>query len=296
MDWKKYEEEIYDHFRSEYSSAQITRDANVIGKFSKVTRQIDLLIEDHAIDFLFRIVIDGKYRAKRIDVNDVEAFLGLLRDVGAHKGVMISTEGYSKAAVNRAHYDDLDLELDVLNFKELGSFHSFGAIPYSGEHGVLMTAPFGWIIDGTRRKGAVATLYPRGMDLKTAGEAREWMYINFWTKNDTASNLESLLKYQEGYLKKEFPDAEIQYTDTIQRPDAKTKLRILKVPTYPTPEYTGFVEFENFIFFCVLFTPEELEKKNLRKLRYILREVLPLGVKQEGRSSRLLKNLPKSSR
>ncbi|MCH7760412.1 restriction endonuclease [candidate division TA06 bacterium] len=280
MDWKQYEQEISDYFRSEYPTARITPDTKVTGRFSKVDRQLDLLIEDRASDFEFRIVVDGKYRDKRIDVNDVEAFLGLLRDVSAHKGVMISTEGYSQAAINRAHYDDLDLELDILNFKELGQFHAFGAITYAGGHGVLLPAPFGWVIDGTRRKGIVACLYQRGLDLEAAGSAREWMYINFWSKDETASDLESLFKHQEGYLRKQFPGAEIQYADTVKRSDAKTKLRILNVVSYPTPEYTGFVEFEKFIFFCVLFTPKELEKKNLRKLSYILRRVLPLEIKQ----------------
>ncbi len=193
---------------------------------------------------------------------------------------MISIEGYTKAAINRAHYDDLDLDLDVLNFKEMKTFQAFGAITYAGGHGVVMPAPFGWIIDGTRRAGFVACLYQRGLDLKQAGEAREWMYVNFWIKDEKAHDLQALLEHQERYLRQQFPDATIEYSDFVPRNDAKTKLRTLKLQSYPVPEYTGFVEFEDFIFFCVLFTPEELEKKNLRKLRYVLRRVLPLAVKQ----------------
>ena len=56
-DWKEYEREIADYFRSEYPDALITPNAKIIGKFSKVERQIDLLIEDQASDLSFRVVV-----------------------------------------------------------------------------------------------------------------------------------------------------------------------------------------------------------------------------------------------
>lgn len=55
MDWREYEGEIEAQFRQAYPSAQITHDAKLIGKFSKVERQIDLLIEEHASDSAVRI-------------------------------------------------------------------------------------------------------------------------------------------------------------------------------------------------------------------------------------------------
>jgi len=277
MDWKEYEKEISDYFHSEYPDAKLTPDARIVGRFSKIERQIDLLIEGSIVDFKFRIVVDGKYRDKKIDVNDVESFIGFVRDVEADRGIMISTKGYSAAAINRGHYDDSEIELDILNFKELKRFHAFCALPFAGNHGVILPAPFGWIVDGTKREGVVATLYQRGLTFDSAGEAKEWMYINFWSKEKEVNDIDSLCKLQESYLK-EVQGVEIEYRDELIRKDAKTKLRLLKSPSYPTPEYTGFVEFDEFIFFCVLFTPKELEAKNLRKLRYIMRSVLPFGV------------------
>jgi hypothetical protein len=279
LDWKQYEQEISKYFQSEYPSARITYNARMLGKFSKIERQVDLLVEEQAADFQIRIIVDGKYRDKRIDVNDVEAFLGLVRDVGAQQGVMVSTEGYTKAAINRAYYDELELDLDVLNFEDLKTAQGFAAIPYAGGHGVLLPAPLGWVVDATPRDGAVACLYQRGLDLKEAQEANEWMYLNFWGKSEKVSDLESLLAHQEGYLRERFPDADIQYLDFVPRKDAKTKLRALRVQSYPGLEYTGFVEFNDFIFFCVLITPVGLEKRNLRKLRYIVRRILPLKLK-----------------
>jgi hypothetical protein len=281
LDWQEYEQEINKYFRSEYPTSTITGNAKLIGRFSKIERQIDLLVEEQASDFSFRIAIDAKHHDKRLDVNDVEQFLGLLRDISADVGVLIAPMGYSQAAINRAHYDDSRLELDVLNFDELKTFQAFGAIPYSGDLGVLLPAPFGWIVDGIPRLESPACLYQRGLTLEEAQKAWEWMYVNFWRRDEKCCGIESLLKHQEGYLRKGRPDAEVTFLDSVRRKDgAKTVIRAFKDKSYPSPEFTGFVEFPSFIFFCVLFTPPELEEKNLRKLRYILRRVLPLRVRQ----------------
>jgi tetratricopeptide (TPR) repeat protein len=254
----------------------------LVGKFSKVERQIDLLIEEQASDFAFRIVVDAKHRGRKIDVGDVEAFLGLTRDVEAHTGMMVALEGYTPAAVNRAHYDDLDVILDVLNLDELKAFQGFTGVPYAGECGVVIGAPFGWVVDGTRRPGMLASLYQRGLSFEEALRNNEFMYVNFWNKKekDEVNNLDALLKYQEAYLLDGSPGAEIRLLEGVpnQKVGAKTLIRRFKKKTYPTPEYTGFVDFENFVFMCVLFTPEQLERKNVRKLRFVLREAFPMKV------------------
>ena len=278
MHWTEYEKTIYEHFKSEYPNATITHDVMVPGRFSKKNRQVDILIKEISIDHEFSIVIDGKYHNKKIDVNDVESFLGFLKDVSAHKGIMISPKGYTTAAINRAHYDDLDIDLDILNFKDLAQFHAAGVIVYAEDCAATFPAPFGWIVDGTRREGALATLYLQGNTLEVAAKEREWMYVNFWIKRETILDIESLISAQEIDLRSRFQSIELKYFSGIERSDAKTKIRLTIIPGYPALEYTGFVEFKKFIFYCVLFTPVELEKKNLRKLRSIMRRVLPFDV------------------
>ncbi len=281
MDRHEEEREIEDQFRQAYPSAQITHDAKLVGKFSKVERQIDLLIEEQASDFAVRIVVDAKYRGRKIDVSDVEAFIGLTRDVEAHTGMMVALEGYTPAAVNRAHNDDLDIILDVLNLEELKACQGFAAIPYSRDRGVSIAAPFGWIVDATQRPGMLAALYERGLSFEDAVRNNEFMYVSFWDKrNDEVNSLDVLLKYQEGYMLEESPDADILLLERARnrRVGAETLIRRFKKKTHPTPEYTGFVDFENFIFMCVLFTPERLERKNLRKLRFVLGDAFPMTI------------------
>jgi hypothetical protein len=282
VDWRQYEKEIENQFKETYPSARITPNAKLAGKFSKVERQIDLLIEEQALDFAFRIIVDAKHRGRKIDVGDVEAFLGMMQDVEAHTGMMVALEGYTPAAINRAYYDNLDVVLDVLSLDELKAFQGPTAIPFSGNCGAWIIALLGWTIDATRREGVLATLYQRGLTFEAAVRNKEFMYINFWKKPDPngIDTIDSLLKHQEDYLLADSPDAEISRLDGVQNQKigAKSLIRRFKKQTYPALEYTGFVDFEHFIFMCVLFTPEELENKNLRKLRSVMRDLFPMKI------------------
>jgi len=285
MDWKKYEHEITQQFRAYYPSARITHNTKLVGKFSRVERQIDILVEEQPSDLSYRIIVDAKYRGRKIDVADVECFLGFVRDTGANTGIMVALEGYTPAAINRAHNDDLDIILDVLNLDELKTFQEEAAIPYRGEHGASIAAPFGWIVDATKREGsALAWLYQRGLTFEEAMQGGEFMYINFWSKKENkVATLDDLIVYQEGYIKQGLPNVEIRYLENPpnQREGKRTLIRIVKHPKYPSPEYTGFIDFDDFAFLCVMFTPEQLERKNLRKLRYILRDTFPMSVEHE---------------
>ena len=279
MTWRDYEIEIYDFFKTAYPHAEISHNVTVTGRYSKVDRQIDILIEDYVAGNRMRMVVDGKYFSKKIDVKDVEMFIGMLNDCKANKGLLITQEGFSEAALNRAYYDSIDVELDILNFKDLHQFQGYVGLPYSGKHGVVLPAPFGWVIDVRRHPDMLATLYQRGLTLEQAGKSKEWMYVNIKSKDDEVKTLDDFIKIQEGYILQDFPDAKIEFLPTVKRDDATIKLRVVKIKSYPTPEYTGFVDFDEFVFFGVLFTPEVL-KKNIRKLETILQRVLPFHIRQ----------------
>lgn len=276
MDWQQYENTVFEELRKHYPDVPITRNAKVQGRISQTLRQIDILIDAQILDSPVRVIVDAKMRRKPIDVNDVESFIAMMADVEAHRGILVSTNGYTETAVSRAHNEvNQDIELDVFSLEELKHLQGELALPFSGTVGVVLPAPFGWVIDASRRKDSVACLYQRGYDLGAAARAKEWMYINFWKKKQASQGLDYLLNYQS----KTLYDAKLTYLTGVVRPDAKTLIRLAEVPGYPTPEYTGFVEFNDFIFFAVLFTSVEMSKRNLRKLREIMRTVQPFAVK-----------------
>ncbi|WP_210519434.1 restriction endonuclease [Hymenobacter terricola] len=183
MNWKDYEVEIASYFKEQFPNTEITHNASVDGRYSKTKRQIDILIEDYVAGNRIRIVIDGKFFSKKIDVKDVEMFIGMLNDCEANKGLLITQQGFSPAAINRAFSDPIDIELDILNFKDLKDFQGFEGIIYSGKSGAIVTAPFGWILDGTRREGILASFYQRGLSFEEAGDSKEFMYVNLIAKD-----------------------------------------------------------------------------------------------------------------
>lgn len=273
MNWKEYETEIFDKFQQQYPDAEITLDARKTGLFSKTSRQIDILIEQYIAGNRFTLVIDGKYFNKKVDVKAVESFIGMLEDIGAHKGLLISNQGFSEAAYNRAHFGPSEVELDILNFKNLHLFQGHGALPYAGDNIAIVIAPFGWVIDAQTTPVWLATLYQQGLTIDKAMDNNEFMYVQFWDRKSNNETLDDLLELQLAGFKENDPKVKIEYLPTIKRKDTQTRLRKATIKNYPSPEFTGFIEFPNFIFFCVMFTPENRERQNIRKLENILKLV-----------------------
>jgi hypothetical protein len=276
MTWKEYENEICHYFRIQFPKADISLNVFIEGRYSKTQRQIDILIEEYVAGNRIRIIVDGKYFIKSIDVKNVEMFIGMLNDCGANKGLLITQKGYSKAAINRAYYDQLDLELDILNFKDLLKSQHFLAIIKCGEDGVIFHSPFGWIIDNVKTNDALVTSYQRGLSFKQAQKSNEWIEVRIKSKENEINSLEDYLKLQEAKLKSDSPGIKINYLNTIRRNDASTTLREYK-RNILIKEISGFVEFGEFIFECVLITPEELRNKNVRKLESIMKGVINLN-------------------
>ncbi len=278
MTWKDYEEEIFNHFKSKYPESETTLNAKLNGRYSKVSRQIDILVEGYFAGSRIRLVVDGKYFKKKVDVKGVEEFIGMLSDCEAHRGILISQCGYSKAAIDRAHNDPGDIELDVLNFEELVGQQNFGGIPFSGEHGVIVSAPFGWVLEPSNGDNFLATLYQRGRILKTAIKHKEWMYVNVMGKDDAIRCIEDLSAVQLSETLSHYVATTSIFIPTIKRHKVAVKLRKLDRGMPNLLEYTGYVEFDNFIFFAVLISGVEQSQKNVKKLEEILRSVVPLMI------------------
>jgi hypothetical protein len=89
--------------------AEVLHNVKLEGRQSKIKRQIDVLVRERVGQYEIQIVIDCKDHNKPVDVKGVEEFYGLLRDVGAHKGVLVSPMGFTEAAKTRAAGFQVDL-------------------------------------------------------------------------------------------------------------------------------------------------------------------------------------------
>lgn len=277
LSWKDYEKAVFAECRRVYNlkDAEIVSDAHVDGIYSGVKRQIDVLVKlKRDGELSSTIIVECKHYNSKINVKIVDSFIGCLEDVGANKGVLVSEKGFTRAAINRAHKGKDDIEIEILSLRDLQRFQSQVSIPYSGEDALVLSAPFGWIIDGKRRDFAPAVLCRRGIQFEVAAEKdKEWMYLQFWSKNSEIDTLENLISAQN---------------DSLLEKDEKTEINIYEiegltvrqafVSSYPTPEITTFREFDRFIAFIVLFCPEYYMNRDTRKTVEMLKDAVPIQV------------------
>jgi len=282
MKWREYENKIHEYVAHHYINSKILYNQTVSGKMSGSDRQIDMLIDESIAGRHYRIVIDySTFRDNRIDVRDVETFLGTLADCEAQKGILITAKGFTQEAMNRAQFDEnKEIEVDLLNIDDLNELTGSNAIIYKEDCGAIITTPFGWIIDKANdHLYFLAAFYKRGIELLTAVKNKEWICASIEVKSPTTKSLKDFLACQEEYTKKEMPDAVTNYEKRKIDKDKSITFREISHKEFDHREITGFVEFDEFIFYAVLITSKGLYEKNFRKLEFILDKVLPLNMK-----------------
>jgi hypothetical protein len=84
--------------------------------------------------------------------------------------------------------------------------------------------------------------------------------------------------FQKDYTKRDLLDSKIEYEEREISRDKTITFREISYDKCEHREITGFIEFDDFIFYAVLISPKELYVKNIRKLEFILDRVLPITV------------------
>jgi len=107
--WKRFERQIHQiHTQLAPQGAIVTLDDRMVGSESKVERQLDVTIRVSVAQYKLLVIIECKDEARPIDVGTMGEFASLLRDVKANKGVMISSSGYTPAAIEMARAQGID--------------------------------------------------------------------------------------------------------------------------------------------------------------------------------------------
>jgi hypothetical protein len=272
--------EVHEELSTKYFRATVSHNVKLRGARSGVLRQIDVLVEEGSSAGPIRTIVEAKCRRRVVDVKQVEAFLGLLQGVGIPRGLTICPLGYSKAALSRATGDDEDLDLDILSLEQFKQWQTALAIPYAGRNGIVLPTPVGWVVDVSRMPGNLARFYRRGLTFDEALRSSEFMYLNIWDRRPPITDLDLLLRMQGEVIREHFPGAQLSVQSIHARTDARTCFRRADIPGYSGPEITVFAEFANGIVLIVLHTPVSVERRNARKLEYILRTMIPLSVER----------------
>jgi hypothetical protein len=83
--------------------AELDHDVAMPGLKSGQDRQVDVAVRRTDGDEHRLLVVECKEHTRKIEIGRVDAFVGFLDDLGAFGGIMVTTAGYTSAALWRAH-------------------------------------------------------------------------------------------------------------------------------------------------------------------------------------------------
>ncbi|BFL64906.1 restriction endonuclease [Roseomonas mucosa] len=104
LGWRTYERIVAaveaEHIGIEIS---VTPNARIRGAISGYTRQIDVLLDLRwSDDVSARTIVDAKLRRRKVDIKEVETFIGMMADCRASRGILVCSSGHTAAALARA--------------------------------------------------------------------------------------------------------------------------------------------------------------------------------------------------
>ncbi|MBN2287380.1 MAG: restriction endonuclease [Tissierellales bacterium] len=126
--WQKYERAMFNKLYYQYRSPQYYVRPNfkhVIGLLSKAKRQIDVAVFEQGNLERPYLAVECKNYKRKLNIKDIESFVGMRDDIGAQNGIIVSPLGFSDAAINRAEAANINThilplgEVERLNMREL---------------------------------------------------------------------------------------------------------------------------------------------------------------------------------
>ena len=99
--WKQYEWLIMKTIHSNLESLdiQVIHDMHLKGEYSTRSRQVDILVYDKVKNI--KTIIECKDYSSPIDVKNIESFMGMMSDLRADFGIVISTNGFTASVPKR---------------------------------------------------------------------------------------------------------------------------------------------------------------------------------------------------
>ena len=107
--WRKLEKLVAAIQQKLAPDAKVEHNVRRRGQITGVDRQIDVLLTQKIGQYEMMIVIDAKDYGVKVDTKGVEEFRGLVDDVRAHKGVLVSPLGFTPAAHKTAERYGIEL-------------------------------------------------------------------------------------------------------------------------------------------------------------------------------------------
>jgi len=120
-DWRQYERQIFDRLTKLAGEDSVVEfDQSVPGYLSEAERQVDVLVRGRFAGQTATgtMAVDCKCWSKKVDVMDVDRFVGTIEDIRTDFGLLVTTEGFTPAAKRRAE-NARGIRVDVVPYEEL---------------------------------------------------------------------------------------------------------------------------------------------------------------------------------
>lgn len=273
MTWDEYEDSTLNYLQAKFHNSKVTKNVKILGKLSNTNRQIDVLIETQVADIYLPIVVECKRWASKLDVADVGSFIDKLNDVGITRGMMISRNGYSQAAYQRA-ISEKDINLHILDFEGMASFQGFWGNPYRGNCGAILSAPTGWVVDANltpeeRLSIGLCWLYPMGLNPKKGMENKQIMYFNLFPIQE---DVDAIIKMQNDVVIQRDAKAIIEmWQENFSI--GETSMRKIYYSIEDYTEYSSIVSSDKFYAYCIIASKNNEVNENLARLRYVMNNI-----------------------
>jgi hypothetical protein len=124
--WKRFED-LVAHIQATLTPGAVVEQNIKLKGRSGLERQIDICVRLTEGQFDLFIVIDCKDYNRKVNVNDVEAVMGLCKDVGANQGAIVTTRGFTDGATRRAR--DARMNLYTLIDAEKHEWQTLVTVP-----------------------------------------------------------------------------------------------------------------------------------------------------------------------
>jgi len=187
-DWRSYEAYVAGAMAQRFPGVAVRRDVHVLGRHSQVERQIDILVDVEGL-----IAVECKCYTRPVDVKHVESYLSMLDDLGVRAGILVTTAGYSKAALSRAKNDPRNIDLQIVHPDRLSEYQHVGLpMLYREEFGISLAPPPFWVADlelNDRTDGPLVMMYPLGHSLTSALSYADVIYGRILARPEGAATL-----------------------------------------------------------------------------------------------------------
>jgi hypothetical protein len=281
-DWQGYEAYVTGWLSTRFPGIRIEADVSVPGKKSGTARQIDVLAYGK-----LPIAIECKYLGRKVDVKCVEAFIGMLDDVGIRNGIIVTSMGFSKAAQRRAANDRRGIELEIV-IPERHSDHQHRGTPliWHAPIGISFGLIDGWAVDTELTdvpKGTLMMMYPLGHSRETAMHAAPVIYANFLSKPRGNETLEELASAHQADLANDDPSYVFELEQAILADrSGMPRSALVRRASGPPPifgeEHAVYVDYGELVLLLVLCAPPGEAHLLFPKLLELYRDSFALTV------------------